>query len=170
MLLLDLTLDSPAENLALDEALLLAAESDAPWRTKSATALGAAAIHDRARLPSSGACSRKCGWRTSGSGGSKFSGGIQRRGGRDGGAGLLDVCPGARPKATRRAAGHRHDAPLRARSARSCVHAPLMPGVACRGTSDLAVGARKFSGNSLQSNATGSSITARCSTIFRCRS
>ena len=142
---LDLTLPTAAENLALDEALLEEAEAGGEptetlrlWEPRQPlVVVGRSSRVGRrsaaGRLPRSGhsrAAPR------------------QRRGGRRRRAGLPDVRLGAQlPPAAR--AARRLPRPIAGCWARWPRRlAAYVPGVQCRGTSDLAMGERKFSGNS----------------------
>lgn len=146
MKLLDLTLDTPAENLALDEALLEAAEqSEQPrevlrlWESQSSmVVLGrssrAAEEVEQAKCEVRGVpILRRC----------------------SGGAAVV-AGPGClmyavvlsyelRPEVRLVAAAHASVLRILAETLRS-----LVPGVRCAGTSDLTLDGRKFSGNSLR--------------------
>jgi lipoate-protein ligase A len=151
MQLLDLTLPSAAENLALDEALLDAAEAAAErsgevlriWEPQSAAVvLGRSSRIDRE--VNREAC------RTAGVP-------LLRR--TSGGLTVL-VGPGClmyalvlrrqgRPELCSSSEAHRF-----VLCTLAAALAPHVPGVRCQGTSDLAIGERKFSGNSIRARRT----------------
>ncbi len=146
MLLLDLTLDSPAENLALDEALLLAAESGGLadealrlWEPRRFMIVLGSSSRMLREVRLANVRQRRIEILRRSSGGAAVMAGpgclmyalvLDRR--------RHDELRGI--DTTHRFVLDRLVAAL----------APLVPGVTCRGTSDLAVGDRKFSGNSLR--------------------
>ncbi|HEY2147825.1 MAG TPA: lipoate--protein ligase family protein [Pirellulales bacterium] len=144
--LLELTLETPAENLALDEALLLAAdEANEPqetlrlWESREPfVVLGSSSrIADEVRLADCKARSIVVLRRTSGGAAIVTGPGCLMY--------ALVLSLEARPEL--RAIDRAHCFVLN-HLARAI--GTLAPGVAVRGTSDLAIGERKFSGNSLR--------------------
>jgi lipoate-protein ligase A len=146
MLILNLTLDTPAENLALDEALLLAAEdADQPrellriWEPRQTfVVLGSSSRHE---IETNTAACQADGVP------------VLRR--PSGGAAIL-TGPGClmyaivlayelHPHLQAIDQAHRH---VLGRLTQALGR--YVPGVVCAGTSDLAIGDRKFSGNSLR--------------------
>ena len=146
MQLLDLTLDSPAENLALDEALLQERRIRGATE-RSAPPLGATRVHGRARLIFAG--DGRSAARGLPAAADRGAAADERRSGRRDRAGLPDVFAATRPPPSG-VAGNRRDPPVRARCELVAALGQLTPGVGRRGTSDLAIGERKFSGNSLR--------------------
>jgi lipoate-protein ligase A len=143
---LDLTLPTPAENLALDEALLEEAESAGrPTETLRIWEPGEPmVVVGRSSQVGVEVRLKRC---------RKLGIPVLRR--TSGGAAILTgpgclmygVVLGFESRPMLRAIDHAHRFVLgKVASALE----PLVPGVRCRGTSDLAVGERKFSGNSIR--------------------
>jgi lipoate---protein ligase len=146
MQLLELTLDRPSENIALDEALLLSAEDDKTadevlrlWEPRQHfVVLGSSSrIADEVNLAYCKAHGIEIVRRTSG--GAAIVAGP--------GCLMYSLILSLETRPELRAVDRAHRFALDALAAAIGRH---VPGVARRGTSDLAVGDRKFSGNSLR--------------------
>jgi lipoate---protein ligase len=146
MQLLELTLDTPAENLALDEALLLSAEEDKTsdevlrlWEPRQHfVVLGSSSrIADEVNLGDCKAQGIEIVRRTSG--GAAIVAGP--------GCLMYSLVLSLERRPELRAVDRAHRFVLDALAAAIRRH---VPGVARRGISDLAIGDRKFSGNSLR--------------------
>jgi lipoate---protein ligase len=145
MQFLDLTLDSPAENLALDEALLLAAESGAPgsevlriWEPREFMVVLGSSSRVADEVHEATCQQRRIEVLRRSSGGASII---------TGPGCLMYALVLARSRAELRGIDSTHRFVLERLVA---ALDPLVPGVIRRGTSDLVLVERKFSGNSLR--------------------